>query len=149
MSGVGFGYILAAPIVIGGAAVAGTGMAAYGVAKAGVHAGKAVYSYYKKKEEEREEIKRSGIRSDLGLLHAGVEETFASMDRMERQLSQDMEKEMLSRNDELQEVLRRADAPGCAGRSRKRFRRWKRSAGSSIGNMRGRSERNWMRSGRM
>lgn len=110
MSGEGLGYLFALPIIIGGAAIAGVGLAAYGIAKAGVYAGKTAYDYYKKKEQEREEILKSGIRSDLGMLHADVESALADMNDMGNKLYQDMEKEMFAKNSEMLEILHQADA---------------------------------------
>ena len=109
MSGEGAGYLLALPIAIGAVAVAGAGLAAYGVAKAGVFVGKSAYSYYRKKEEERQAIVESGVRSQLGTLHADVEATFAAMNQQGQQLYQEMEKEMAAQNRQMQEVLERMD----------------------------------------
>lgn len=110
MSGEGVGYLFALPIVIGGVAIAGAGLAAYGAVKAGAYIGKAAYSYYNKKKEERQEIIESGVRSELSKIHTEVEESLSIMNEMGQSLYQNIEKEMAAKNQELLDILKQADA---------------------------------------
>ena len=106
MSGDGLILLLALPVMVGAAAVIGTGIVGYGAIRAIGMAGKAAYNYAKKKKQEQEDaIRNSGILQGINRLHADMGSTFTSLDAMGDQTFENITEIQQSSFEELEKLV--------------------------------------------